>query len=132
MYPTLFRIGPFALSTYGVLVATAALVGGWLAARGFRERGLSPDDAWSLVTWAVLAGFAGARLYYVVLKGDLSALVSRSGFVWYGGLIGGIIAVGLLVRHRKLPLGLTADACAPALARGTAIGHRGCFFSGDS
>ena len=114
MYPVLFSIGHFAISTYGVLVATAALVGGWVAARGFRERGLKPDDAWSLVTWAVLAGFVGARIYYVVLKGDLGMLLSRGGFVWYGGLIGGAVAVALLVRHKKLPLGLTAAAFAPA------------------
>ena len=132
MFPTLFRIGHFSVSTYGVLAALAALVGGWVAARGFRERKLSPDDAWSLVVWGVLAGFAGAKLYYVALQGDLSALWSRGGFVWYGGLIGGAIAVGLLARHKKLPLGSTADAFAPALALGQAIGHLGCFFSGDS
>lgn len=132
MYPTLFRIGHFSVATYGVLVALAVWVGGWVAARGFRERKFAPEDAWSLVVWGVLAGFAGGRVYYVLLKGDLSALWSRGGFVWYGGLIGGAAAVALAARHKGLPLGAVADAFAPALALGHAIGHLGCFFSGDS
>jgi len=132
MYPELFRIGHFTVSTYGFLVALAALTAGWIAARGFRERKLDAEQAWSLLWYGLIGGFAGAKLYYVALQGDVSALFQRAGFVWYGGLIGGAIAVSLAVWRKRLPLGVTADALAPALAVGHAIGHVGCFFSGDS
>lgn len=132
MHPELFRIGHFTVSTYGMLVALAALTAGWIAARGFRERRLDAEQAWNLLWYALIGGFAGAKLYYVALQGDLSALFQRAGFVWYGGLIGGAIAVSLAVWRKRLPLGATADALAPALAVGHAIGHVGCFFSGDS
>jgi phosphatidylglycerol:prolipoprotein diacylglycerol transferase len=132
MLPTLFRIGGFSVSTYGVLVALAVFTAGWIAARGFRERGLSGDEAWNLLIVGVVGGFVGAKLYYVLLRGDPGALLSRGGFVWYGGLIGGAVAIWFALRHKGLPLGPAADAFAPALALGHGIGHIGCFFSGDS
>jgi len=132
MYPILFRIGPLTISTYGVLIALAAWAAGWVAARGFRERGLEPEEAWRLWTFGLVGGFVGARLYFVALHGDLGGLLARGGFVWYGGLIGGSVAVVLAARARRLPLAPLADAFAPALALGHAIGHVGCFFSGDS
>ena len=52
MYPTLFRIGHFSLSTYGVLVALAFLVAAQVTAKGMGERGLKSDHAWTLVLWS--------------------------------------------------------------------------------
>ena len=132
MYPTLFRIGHFPISTYGVVVALAVFAAGWVAARSFRERSLDGDEAWSLIGYALIGGFVGAKLYYFLLHGDPSVLLSRGGFVWYGGLIGGAVAVVFGVLHKGLPLGVVADALAPALALGHGIGHVACFFSGDS
>lgn len=132
MYPVLFRIGHFTVSTYGVLVALASLAATWVASRAFRERGLPGDEAWSLTAYALLGGIVGAKLYYVALHGDLSALLSRGALVWYGGLIGGAAAVLWAVRRKGLPLDPTADSLALALPLGHAIGHIGCSFSGDS
>lgn len=87
---------------------------------------------WAVGTWALLGGIVGAKLYYVVLHQDPGALLSRSGLVWYGGLIGGAVAAAYAIRRKRLPLLGTLDALAPAVAVGHAIGHIGCFFSGDS
>lgn len=132
MYPVLFQIGHVSISTYGVVVALAFLGAGWVFARRFREQGLDGDAAWSLLTYALIGGFVGAKLYYVLLHGEHASFLSRGGFVWYGGLIGGAITVLYAIQRRKLPLGATADALAPSLALGHGIGHIGCFFSGDS
>lgn len=131
MYPTLFRIGSFHVATYGAVVAVAFVAAGWLAARGYRERGIDGDEIWNLVWYAMFGGFVGAKLYYVALHGP-GALLSRSGMVWYGGLIGGALAVSWVIRRRRLPFRLTLDVFAPSLALGHAIGHMACFFSGDS
>lgn len=132
MYPVLFRIGHFSVATYGVFLGLAVAAGGMVLARGFQDRGLSRDDAWALLTYTLAGGILGAKLYYVILQGNPAALLSRSGLVWYGGLLGGAAAVGWAIRRKRLPLGATADALAPATAVGHAIGHIGCFFSGDS
>lgn len=131
MYPTLLEIGGFHIATYGVVVALAVLVAGWIAARGFAERGVDRDEAWNLLWYALVGGFLGAKLYYVALHGP-QALLSRAGMVWYGGLIGGGLAVAWGIRRRALPFRRVLDAFAPALAVGHAIGHVACFFSGDS
>lgn len=131
MYPVLFRIGHFPISTYGVVVALAFVLAGWVAARRFRERDLDGDTAWSLFVYVLIGGFVGAKIYYALLHGP-AAFLSRGGFVWYGGLIGGTLAVLYAVWRKRLPLAVTADAFAPSLALGHGIGHIGCFFSGDS
>lgn len=131
MYPTLFRIGHFHVATYGLVVALAFMAAAWLAARGFRDRGLRGDEAWSLLGYALIGGFVGAKLYYAALHGP-GELLSRAGMVWYGGLIGGGLAVAWAIHRRGLPFRKVADALAPALAVGHGIGHVACFFSGDS
>ncbi|MGK7311410.1 MAG: prolipoprotein diacylglyceryl transferase [Candidatus Longimicrobiales bacterium M2_2A_002] len=128
----LFRFGHLTITTYGVILAIAVLVAGQLFARGMKRTGQTADDAWSVVTWALIGGIIGAKLYYVILNQDPGALFSRVGLVWYGGLIGGAIAVAWPIRRRGLPILRTLDALAPAAALGHAIGHVGCFFSGDS
>ncbi len=132
MHNTLFQLGPLTITTYGAILALAVFVAGHVFARGMRAYGQSPDDAWSVVTWALLGGLVGAKLYYVILHQDPGALFSRAGLVWYGGLIGGALAVVWPIRQRQLPVFRTLDALAPAAALGHAIGHVGCFFSGDS
>ncbi len=122
MYPVLFRIGHLAISTYGVVVALAFVLAGWVAARRFRERGLDGDTAWSLLVYALIGGFVGAKIYYVLLHGP-AAFLSRGGFVWYGGLIGGAIAVLYAVQRKRLPLAATANAFAPSRKFGVSL-HR--------
>ncbi len=132
MYPVLFRIGHFEVSTYGVILLIAVFLGGLVLERRFREQDLPGGWAWDLVVLALLGGIVGAKVYYVLLHGDPSAFLSRGGLVWYGGFIGGAAAVGFLAWRRKLSLGVVGDALAPAAALGHGIGHFGCFFSGDS
>lgn len=81
--------------------------------------------------WGAIGGIAGAKIYYAILYHDASALFSRAGLVWYGGLIGGWIACSIAVMRRRLPYLRVADAAAPALAVGYGVGRLACFFVGD-
>ena len=132
MYPTLFKIGSYSISTYGVVVALAVLVAAKVAGRSFEQRGLQKEDAFDLIVYAIFGGLLGAKLYFVLLTGDLSMLLSRGGLVWYGGLMGGTAAALWRLFRKRLPLGTTVDALAPSLALGHGLGHIACFFSGDS
>ena len=73
----------------------------------------------------------GGKLYYSILYGDPSLLLSRSGLVFYGGLLGGSAAVAFTIWRRKMPMWRTADAAMPCLAIGYAFGRVGCFLVGD-
>lgn len=132
MYPTLLTLGPFSLSTYGVLSAAgyaAAIT--WLSHRR-ESMGLSEEKFWSLVYWLFGGILIGAKLAYAFVERDVSVLWRdpRYGFVFYGGVAGAAVA-GLIARKR---LGLDyrrcADYFAVAMTLGHAIGRLGCLGAG--
>ena len=134
MYPVLFRIGSFEITSFGVLVAIAALVALNVFSRELRRRHL-PEDAGNAAVGGVLGGLAGAKLIWslefagTAPFGDL--LFSRGGLSWFGGFAGGL-SVGLwLLRRYRIPLLTGLAAATPALAIGHAIGRIGCFLVGD-
>ncbi len=134
MYPVLFRIGQFEITSFGVLVAIGALVGMWIFGRELRRSGL-PDDAVDCGFAGVIGGMVGAKLLWVMEhagSGPLSDLLwSRSGMSWFGGLAGGLLAGIAMIRRRRLPAMAVVSAAAPALVVGHAIGRVGCFLVGD-
>jgi len=136
VYPEL-HIGPLALQTFGLMFALAFLAAGALIAKRLKEIGKPVDWAYEMGFAALLGGIAGSRVYFIVqnydsVKNDLlGKLFSGSGLVWYGGAIGGALAVLLWAWYRGF-LGLALlDLAAPALALGYAIGRCGCQLSGD-
>jgi phosphatidylglycerol---prolipoprotein diacylglyceryl transferase len=136
VYPHI-HIGPLTLQTFGLMFALAFLGAGALIARRLKEIGKPPDWAYEMGFAALVGGIVGSRVYFLIqnyqsVKHDLiGTLFSGSGLVWYGGVIGGALAVLLWARYRRF-LGLTLlDLTAPALALGYAIGRCGCQLSGD-
>jgi phosphatidylglycerol---prolipoprotein diacylglyceryl transferase len=136
MYPEI-NIGPLTLQTFGLMFALGFLAAGALVWKRFGELGKPPDWAYEIMFAALIGGIVGSRVYFIVqnydsVKGDLLGnLFSGSGLVWYGGVIGGAIAVVLWAWYRDF-LGLALlDLAAPGLAIGYAIGRCGCQLSGD-
>ena len=134
VYPTLFRIGGFEVTSFGAMVALGALAGLWVLRRETRARGL-PDDGTEVAVWALGAGLLGAKLLFVAEHAGRESLAGllfdRGGLSWFGGLAGGILVGLLAARRRRLPLVSLLAAAAPALAVGQAIGRVGCFLVGD-
>ncbi|MGE5231279.1 MAG: prolipoprotein diacylglyceryl transferase [Deltaproteobacteria bacterium] len=131
IYPLVIRIGSFELTGYGIMMMVAFLAGGWLVSLELRRRGLREDYSGEMIVAAVIGGIVGAKLWYVALFRDPAALFSRGGLVWYGGFIGGTLAVILNGRRLKVPLRWTMQLGAPALAAAYAIGRVGCFLVND-
>lgn len=137
MYPVLFRIGGFTVTSFGVLIALSFIVGGWILSKELARKGQDPEHAWDLCGYAAIFGILGAKLYYLILHFPETAadpgraILSRSGLVWYGGFILASLAVIFRLRQLKLPVWTFGDAIAPALAMGYAVGRVGCFLVGD-
>jgi phosphatidylglycerol---prolipoprotein diacylglyceryl transferase len=131
IYPLVIRIGSFELTGYGVMMMVAFLTGGWLVSLELRRRGLREDYSGEMVVAAVIGGIVGAKLWYVALFRDPAALFSRGGLVWYGGFIGGTMAVILNGWRLKVPLRWTMQLGAAALAAAYALGRVGCFLVND-
>jgi phosphatidylglycerol:prolipoprotein diacylglycerol transferase len=122
---------PHEITGYGLMMMVAFLVGGWLVGIELKRRRLSEDYAADMVAAAVIGGIIGAKLWYVALSQDLDSLFSRGGLVWYGGFIGGAVAVMLNGWRLGVPLRWTMQLAAPALAAAYALGRIGCFLVND-
>ena len=131
------HLGPITLQTFGVMFALAFLAAGALLARRLQEWGKPTDWAYELILFALIGGLVGARLDFIIenydsVKDDLLGnIFSGAGLVWYGGVIGGAIGVGLWAWWRGMLNAALLDLCAAPLALGYAIGRIGCQISGD-
>ncbi len=134
MYPVLFRLGEFEISSFGVLVALASLVAWQIFTREARIAGI-PDKASDLALYAIFGGFAGAKLLWAFEhlheQPFLDLVFSRGGLSWFGGFVGGVGTGAALILRSRLPLVATLSAATPALAIGHLIGRIGCFLVGD-
>jgi len=134
MFPVLFRIGSFELTSFGAMMAVAALVGVWIFRQELR-RSNRPESAVDAAVAGVLGGLVGAKLLWVIEHRHeepfTQLLFSRGGLSWFGGLVGGIVAGLTVMAWRRLPVIRVLSAATPALAIGHAIGRIGCFLVGD-
>jgi phosphatidylglycerol:prolipoprotein diacylglycerol transferase len=134
MFPVLFRIGSFEVTSFGAMMAVAALVGVWIFRRELLRSNL-PETGVDAAVAGVLGGLAGAKLLWVAEhlheEPVLQLLFSRGGLSWFGGLVGGIGAGLAVMAWRQLPVVRVLSAATPALAIGHAIGRIGCFLVGD-
>lgn len=137
MLPRLIQLGPFTLYSFGLMVILGFGAGIALAGRLARERSL-PEEAFLDGGFAILlSSIVGARLLFVLLNWHVFAAhlldigaVWQGGMSFHGGVAGGVLAAALYLRARRLPLLPMADAAAPGLALGYAIGRVGCFLNG--
>lgn len=131
------HIGPITLQTFGMFFALGFLASGAVISRRFRELGHPPERAWEAIGAALVGGLVGSRLDYLIQNagsldgGILSNLIGGSGLVWFGGLIGGALAVIVWAYWRGLLGDDLLGAVAVALPLGYAVGRIGCQFSGD-
>jgi phosphatidylglycerol:prolipoprotein diacylglycerol transferase len=134
VYPILFRIGNFEVTSFGVMVAAGALVGLWMMRRELVRRGL-PEAASDAGIAGLFGGLAGAKLLYVIEHAGaervLDLLTDRGGMSWFGGFIGGLSAGLVLIKIKRWPLVPVLAAATPGLAVGQLLGRIGCFLVGD-
>jgi phosphatidylglycerol:prolipoprotein diacylglycerol transferase len=137
MIPDNLHVGPIPIHLFGLFLAAAFLVAGQVASREFVRMGYRDDVGGSAMAWAVFGSLVGAKLWLVVSEwrafasDPLDYLLAGSGWVFYGGLAGGALAVTWVLRREGIPWLRGADACAPAIVIGQAIGRLGCQVSGD-
>ena len=114
MYPELFSIFGYSVSSFGAMMAIAFLVGSWITGKRMEEEGLDPDIATTLLIYVMLGGVLGSKLYFAI---DVSLregrpffdlLLARDGITWYGGLIMATIVGAIGCRRHGVPVKLFA------------------------
>jgi phosphatidylglycerol---prolipoprotein diacylglyceryl transferase len=134
MFPVLFRIGSFEITSFGAMVALGAALGILLLRRELQRSGVDLAKGTDTALVGVLGGLAGAKLLYVIehwAEPFSETLLSRGGMSWFGGLTGGLIAGLAMIAWQRLPLMTVLAAAAPAMTLGQAVGRIGCFLVGD-
>jgi phosphatidylglycerol:prolipoprotein diacylglycerol transferase len=121
MYPILFQLGHFEFRSYGVIVALAFFVGLWLATKEAERKGLDRLHVQDFVSYALVGGIIGARLYYIVfsqpeyfLQNPWAALaVWQGGIGVIGSLLGGLVAALWYTRRKNISFLRFADTWPP-------------------
>ncbi len=133
MYPTIVDFGPVSINSFGLMIATAFIASGFVIQHELKRRGFVPDVSGMLVGAAAVGGFIGAKIYAVLLDGQITfmELFSTSGWVWYGGFIGGCLGVILVIVRSPNPTLATIDIVGPVVLLGYGIGRIGCLLAGD-
>lgn len=138
MLPTLFRIGPLEIHSYGTLLMVGFVAGMLLSRRQARRLGLSPDLPLDLGVWVLVAGVVFSRGVFVLLNWrQYAANPAEALYIWrqgglsfHGGLLGGVVAGILFSRRRRVSFWVLGDMLAPGIALGYAIARLGCLLNG--
>ncbi len=130
-HPLAFQVGPIPISGFGIAVMLGFVMGQFVAQREIARRGFDPQPIGDVMLASLVGFLVGAKLYYVLVMGDWSLVLTRSGFVYWGGLVGGIIAAWIVLRRKQIPFLRVADVAGPGIAAGYAIGRTGCWAVGD-
>ena len=158
MYPVLFDLGPFVISSFGLMMVLAFLSCNYLLQNEVKACGYDEKIAEDITFRAAIGGIIGAKLYYLIetiptggAKDNIQGLIDiiagiftlsidrlafgiqnfGAGLVFLGGLMGGFISVSLYLKKNNIPWLKAADWIAPLLLIGHGIGRIGCFLVGD-
>jgi len=131
--------GAFSVRWYGLLIASAVLIGVTLSQYLAHRRNVNPELVSDLAIWLVIGAIPCARLYYVLFQWDEYAqhpadiiAIWKGGIAIHGAMIGGLVAALIFCRLQKVSFWQMADLIAPSLALGQAIGRWGNFFNSEA
>jgi phosphatidylglycerol:prolipoprotein diacylglycerol transferase len=137
--PTLIELGPLTIRWYGLLIASAVLIGVTLSQYLAKRRNVDPNLLGDLAIWLVIAAIPCARLYYVLFEWEQYAqrpqdiiAIWKGGIAIHGAILGGLLAALIFARLRKVSFWLLADLVVPSLILGQAIGRWGNFFNSEA
>ncbi len=137
--PILVHLGPLTIRWYGLLIATAVLVGVTLSQSLAKRRHVNPDLLGDLAIWLVIGAIPAARIYYVLFQwSDYANHPERIIAIWQGGIaihgaiIGGILASLIFARLKRVSFWQLTDLVAPSLILGQALGRWGNFFNSEA
>ncbi len=127
---------------YGIIITFGMIVATYVAAKEIERLGYNPQILWDGAIWILALGVLGGRMYHVFSEYNdgtpgwsfyrqhpLEIITGfRSGGLGiFGGVLGGSIGAVIVAFRNKVPFGIMANAIAPGLLIGQAIGRWGNF-----
>ncbi|MEG5001366.1 prolipoprotein diacylglyceryl transferase [Microcoleus sp. B4-D4] len=137
--PIIFQLGPLAIRWYGLLIASAVLIGVSLSQYLAEKRRVNPELLGDLAIWLVLGAIPCARIYYVAFEWPQYAqrpediiAIWKGGIAIHGAILGGTIAALIFAKIQRVSFWQLADLVAPSVILGQAIGRWGNFFNSEA
>ena len=137
--PGTYSIFGFTLHWYGAIIAIGFLLAVIYVNKRSKEFGLKQDDIIDMLICAVPSAIVGARLYFVIFyysqyRNNFWEIfrIWDGGIAIYGAIIGGVIAVIVFCKVKKMPVGPFLDLGAFGLLIGQAIGRWGNFMNREA
>ncbi|MCF7872719.1 MAG: prolipoprotein diacylglyceryl transferase [Candidatus Omnitrophica bacterium] len=136
MHPILFKIGPITIYTYGFFIFLGVLSGYLISQKRAKEVGVDRQQFSNIFFQTLITGFLGARITYIIvnwqvfIKAPLEITLSRSGFVFYGGVLFGFFYLLFFTQKHKIRFLKITDIFALGVPLAHAFGRIGCFFYG--
>ncbi len=137
MIPVLFKIGPFPIYSFGLLLGIGFLLGSYILSLELKRKKLDPEIASTITILAVVFGIGGAKILFLIeewstfVRSPIGEALSPGGLTWYGGFVLGMIAISFYVRRKKIPFLKIWDGLAMGLIIAYGVSRLGCHFSGD-
>ncbi|MFB0545670.1 MAG: prolipoprotein diacylglyceryl transferase [Anaerolineae bacterium] len=143
MDPIAFRLGPFAIRWYGLLIVTSVLACTYIASWEAKRRGENPEHIWNALLICLVTGIIGARLYHVFTVPPSSRLSTwyylthpleilalwQGGLGIYGALAGALAGFYIYTRYSKLDFLHWVDISIIGAPLAQAIGRWGNFIN---
>lgn len=137
------HLGFLYLRYYGMIIMFGVVMATYLARWMLRQMGEDPEIVWDALTWVLIFGVIGARLYHVLTPSRYSGITTADYLqnplmiltTWEGGLampgaiIGGVLGMYIFCKRNKIKMGTLLDAAAPGIALAQAIGRWGNYIN---
>lgn len=137
MLPELFSIGPVTVYSYGLMTAIAIIAAIGMGEYQLKKTGLAEEGFFfGMGIACVIGGYASSKILFwitilpEIIENPAILLDFTSGYVVYGGLIGGVLTAYVYCRKKKVDFWKAFDLVAPFVALAQCIGRVGCFLAG--
>jgi phosphatidylglycerol---prolipoprotein diacylglyceryl transferase len=137
MCPRLFHIGPFTVYSYGLMLGIAFIVASYFLTNELKRRKMDPNLSTEMTLVAIIFGIIGSKIFSILenwqafLADPAGEIFSPGGLTFYGGFMMAALAIFVVIKKKKIPFLVIADAIAPSLALAYGIGRIGCHLAGD-
>ncbi|MGH4125985.1 MAG: prolipoprotein diacylglyceryl transferase [Clostridium sp.] len=132
----LFQIFGVKIYGYGLMIMLGIISALFLLSYRSKKKQYNEDNIWDMAIIAIICGIIGGKLLYIIT--DIKHIIDEpsvlknigNGFVIYGAIFGGILAVYFYSVKKGWDIFSVFDLVIPSLPLAQGFGRLGCFLAG--
>lgn len=133
---TLFEFLGFEVKSYGLMIAIGIIVASMLFINIAKKKGYDEDQLLNMIIFAVIGGVLGGKILFIIT--EIKSILNNPnilfnfgyGFVIYGAIGGGALAIYIYCKLKKWNFLSMLDMIVPGVALAQGFGRIGCFLAG--